>query len=160
MHSKEAAQECKSVLDTIETAFPQGMPELLGDNKLQETVGKAVELLPELWKQAGLQHEAMAAYRRALLSQWHLDADCCARIQKEFAILLLYGGVEAGAPSLAAQIDGSFVPKNNTEEAILLLMILLRKCCLRKIAWDPAVMDHLTFCTFSFWTIPCNSKAS
>lgn len=44
MHSKEAAQECKSVLDTIETAFPQGMPELLGDNKLQETVGKAVKI--------------------------------------------------------------------------------------------------------------------
>lgn len=141
----EAAQECKSVLDTIETVFPQGMPESLGDNKLQETVCKAVELLPELWKQAGLQHEAMAAYRRALLSPWNLDAHCCARIQKEFAILLLYGGVEAGAPSLAAQIDGSFVPKNNTEEAILLLLILLRKCCLRKIAWDPSVMDHLTF---------------
>lgn len=141
----EAAQECKSVLDTVETAFSQGMPEFLGDNKLQETVSKAVELLPELWKQAGLQQEAMAAYRRALLSQWNLDADCCARIQKEFSILLLYGGVEAGAPSLAAQIDGSFVPRNNIEEAILILMILLRKFCLRKISWDPAVMDHLTF---------------
>eukprot|EP01018_Ginkgo_biloba_P009327 Gb_01860 [translate_table: standard] len=141
----EAAQECKSVLDTVETVFPQGMPESFGDNKLQETVGKAVELLPELWKQAGLQQEAMAAYRRALLSHWNLDAECCARIQKEFAVMLLYGGVEAGAPSLAAQIDGSFVPKNNTEEAILLLMILLRKCCLQKISWDPAVMDHLTF---------------
>ena len=31
----EAAQECKSVLDTIETVFPQGMPESLGNNKLQ-----------------------------------------------------------------------------------------------------------------------------
>ncbi|XP_057857683.1 protein NPG1 isoform X2 [Cryptomeria japonica] len=141
----DAAQECKSVLDTVETVFPQGMADFSWDHKLHETVGKAVELLPQLWKQAGLQQEAMTAYRRALLSHWNLDADCCARIQKEFAVLLLYGGVEAGAPSLAAQIDGSFVPRNNTEEAILILMILLRKCCLNKIPWDPAVMDHLCF---------------
>uniref|UniRef100_A0A0D6R4J9 Uncharacterized protein n=1 Tax=Araucaria cunninghamii TaxID=56994 RepID=A0A0D6R4J9_ARACU len=141
----DAARECENVLLTLQTVFPSGMPDFISDNKLQETVSKAVELLPELLKQAGRQHDAMAAYRRALLTQWNLDADCCARIQKEFALLLLYGGVEAGAPSLSAQIDGSFVPRNNTEEAILILMILLRKCCLRKIAWDPAVMDHLTF---------------
>eukprot|EP00252_Welwitschia_mirabilis_P018567 TRINITY_DN4121_c0_g1_i2.p1 TRINITY_DN4121_c0_g1~~TRINITY_DN4121_c0_g1_i2.p1 ORF type:complete len:648 (+),score=143.15 TRINITY_DN4121_c0_g1_i2:965-2908(+) len=141
----EAAKECKNVLDTIETVFPQGIPDSLGDNKLQETVTKSVELLPELWKQAGYQQEAIAAYRHALLGHWNLDANSCARIQKEFAIMLLYGGVEASAPSLGSQIDGSFVPKNNVEEAILLLMILLRKCCLKKIDWDPTVMDHLAF---------------
>lgn len=141
----EAAQECKSVLDAVEKIFPQGIPDVLVDNKLQETVSKAVELLPELWKQARCYPEAMVAYRRALLSQWNLDNDCCARIQKEFAVFLLYGGVEVSAPSLAAQLDGSFVPKNNIEEAILLLMILLRKSYLGKIGRDPAVMEHFTF---------------
>eukprot|EP00262_Sarcandra_glabra_P018597 TRINITY_DN6739_c0_g3_i2.p1 TRINITY_DN6739_c0_g3~~TRINITY_DN6739_c0_g3_i2.p1 ORF type:complete len:701 (-),score=135.48 TRINITY_DN6739_c0_g3_i2:107-2209(-) len=141
----EAAQECKSVLDAVEKIFPQGIPDVLVDNKLQETVTKAVELLPELWKQAGCYQDAMSAYRRALLSQWNLDNECCARIQKSFAVFLLYGGVEASAPSLAAQIDGSFVPKSNLEEAILLLMVLLRKSYLGKTQWDPAVMEHFTF---------------
>lgn len=141
----DAAQECKGILDTIDVVFPQGMPDSLGESKLQETISNTVELLPELWKQAGLYHEAMPAYRRALLHQWNLNPECCARIQKEFAMLLLYGGVEAGAPSLASQGEGSFVPKNNLEEAILLLMIVLRKSSLRRIAWDSTVLEHLTF---------------
>eukprot|EP00249_Psilotum_nudum_P023409 c28861_g1_i3 orf=602-2323(+) len=141
----EAAQECKSILDTIESVFPQGIPESLSENKLQETVGMSVELLPELWKEAGLFQESLSSYRRALLCHWNLNAECCARIQKQFAVLLLYGGVEAGAPSLAAQIEGSFIPKNNLEEAILLLLILLRKCTLRIIPWDSIIMEHLSF---------------
>ncbi|KAL7240062.1 hypothetical protein ACSBR2_005844 [Camellia fascicularis] len=141
----EAAHECKSVLDAVEKIFYHGIPDVLVDNKLQETVSHAVELLPELWKQAGCDHEAMSAYRRALLSQWNLENDCCARIQKGFAVFLLYGGVEAGPPSLAVQIDGSYVPRNNLEEAILLLMILMRKSYLGKIEWDPSVVEHLTF---------------
>ncbi|KAL4202221.1 hypothetical protein AMTRI_Chr02g220000 [Amborella trichopoda] len=141
----EAAQECKSVLDAVEKIFPHGIPEILLDNKLQETVSKAVELLPDLWKQAGSHQEAASSYRRALLSQWNLDSECCARIQKAFALFLLYGGVEAGPPSLAYQTDGSFVPKNNLEEAILLLMILLRKSFLGKTEWDPSIMQHFTF---------------
>ncbi|KAI5073123.1 hypothetical protein GOP47_0011136 [Adiantum capillus-veneris] len=88
----DAALECKGILDTMDVVFPQGMPDSLGE-----------KLLPELWKQAGQYHEAMPAYRCALLHQWNLNPECCARIQKEFAILLLYGGVEAGAPSLASQ---------------------------------------------------------
>ncbi|RWR94376.1 tetratricopeptide repeat protein 7A-like protein [Cinnamomum micranthum f. kanehirae] len=144
--STEAAQECKNVLDAAEKIFPQGLLSgVLIDNKLQETVCTAVELLPELWKQAGRYSEAILAYRRALLSQWNLDAECCARIQKEFAVFLLYGGVQASAPSLAAQIDDSFVPKSNLEEAILLLMILLRKSYLGNTEWDPEVMEHFTF---------------
>ncbi|PKU63492.1 hypothetical protein MA16_Dca019301 [Dendrobium catenatum] len=63
-------------------------------------------------------------------------------IQKRFAVLLLYGGVEAGPPCLAAQTDGS---KNNLEEAILLLMILLKKWYLGQIQWDTSLMDHFTF---------------
>ncbi|CAL9082094.1 unnamed protein product [Musa acuminata var. zebrina] len=141
----EAAQECRSVLDAVEKIFQHGIPDVLVEQKLQETVSKAVELLPELWKQAGRYQEALASYRRALLSQWNLDDECCARIQKRFAVFLLYGGVEASPPSLASQIDGSFVPKNNLEEAILLLIILLRKWYLGKTQWDPSVIEHLSF---------------
>ncbi|KAJ1431152.1 Tetratricopeptide-like helical domain superfamily [Sesbania bispinosa] len=141
----EAASDCKSILDAVEKIFYQGIPDIQVDNKLQEIVSHAVELLPELWKQAGGYDEAISAYRRALLSQWNLDNDCCARIQKSFVVFLLYSGVEASPPSLAVQIEGAYVPKNNLEEAILLLMILIRKFCLGKAEWDPSVMEHLTF---------------
>lgn len=141
----EAIDECKAVLDTMEKLFPQGIPEMVTENKLQETLNLAAELLPELLKQADNYNEVTAAYRRALLSQWNLDNDCCARIQKRFAVFLLYSGVEAGPPSLAAQIDGSYVPRNNLEEAILLLMILTRKYYLGKTKWDQSVMNHLGF---------------
>ncbi|KAJ4834863.1 Protein npg1 [Turnera subulata] len=142
---KDAAEECKSVLDAVEKIFQQGIPDVQVDSRLQVTVSQAVELLPELWKKAGCYSEAITAYRRALLSQWNLSNECCARIQKEFAVFLLHGGVEAGPPSLAAQVDGSYVPKNNLEEAVLLLMILIRKFNLGKIKWDPSVMEHLKF---------------
>ncbi|KAG0448421.1 hypothetical protein HPP92_027840 [Vanilla planifolia] len=141
----EAAQECKSILDAVEKMFRHGIPDVLVEIKLQETVSKAVELLPELWKQAGQYHEALASYRRALFGQWNLGEECCVRIQKRFAVLLLYGGVEAGSPCLAAQTEGSFVPKNNLEEAILLLMILLKKWYVGRIQWDSSLVDHFTF---------------
>ncbi|CAD6269824.1 unnamed protein product [Miscanthus lutarioriparius] len=141
----EAAKQCKSVLDAVESIFQCGIPGVMVEQKLHETVSKSVELLPELWKQAGAYQEALASYRRALLSQWNLDDECCTRIQKRFAVFLLYGGVEVAPPSLASQTEGSFVPRNNLEEAILLLMILLKKWFLGKTHWDPSVMEHLTF---------------
>ncbi|EOA26674.1 hypothetical protein CARUB_v10022752mg [Capsella rubella] len=141
----EAAHECRSVLDSVEKIFQQGIPDAQVDNKLQETVSHAVELLPALWKESGDYQEAIAAYRRALLSQWNLDNDCCARIQKDFAVFLLHSGVEASPPSLGSQIEGSYIPRNNLEEAILLLMILLKKFNLGKAKWDPSVFEHLTF---------------
>ncbi|KAL5099837.1 hypothetical protein RYX36_004164 [Vicia faba] len=141
----EAANDCKQILDAVEKIFYQGILDFQVDNKLQEIVSHAVELLPELWKQGGCYDEAISAYRRALLSQWNLDNECCSRIQKSFVVFLLYSGVEASPPSLAVQIDGSYVPKNNLEEAILLLMILIRKFCNGKIKWDPSIMEHLTF---------------
>ncbi|OAY60689.1 protein NPG1 [Manihot esculenta] len=141
----DAANECQNVLDAAEKIFQQGIPDVQVDNRLQDTINQAVELLPELWKQAGCYEEATSAYRRALLSQWNLDNECCARIQKGFAIFLLHSGVEAGPLSLAAQIDGSYVPKHNLEEAVLLLMILIRKFYLGKTEWDPSVMEHLMF---------------
>ena len=108
----EAAKQCKSVLDAVESIFQCGIPGVMVEQKLQETVSRSVELLPELWKQAGAYQEALASYRRALLSQWNLDDECCTRIQKRFAVFLLYGGVEASPPSLASQTEGSFVPRN------------------------------------------------
>ncbi|XP_043691830.1 protein NPGR2-like [Telopea speciosissima] len=143
---REAAQSCTVILDIVESALPEGLPENFHtDCKLQEALNKAVELLPELWKLAGFPNEAILSYRRALLHHWNLDVETTARIQKEFAIFLLYSGCDANPPDLRSQIEGSFVPKSNIEEAVLLLMILLRKFALKRIEWDPSVMDHLSF---------------
>ncbi|KAL0720288.1 hypothetical protein Bca4012_034887 [Brassica carinata] len=141
----EAAQECKSVLDSVEKIFQQGISDAQVDTRLQETVSHAVELLPMLWKESGDYQEAISAYRRALLSQWNLDNDSCARVQKDFAVFLLHSGVEASPPSLGSQVEGSYIPRNNLEEAILLLMILLKKFNQGKAKWDPSVIEHLTF---------------
>ncbi|CAA6655315.1 unnamed protein product [Spirodela intermedia] len=143
---KEAAQLCGTLLDTVEAALPKGLPENFGvDCKLHDTLVRAVELLPELWKLAGFSQEAISSYRRALITYWNLSAETVAKIQKEFAIFLLHGGCYANPPNLRSQMDVSFIPRNNFEEAILLLMILLRKFALNKIEWDPTIIDHLTF---------------
>ncbi|KAJ4969172.1 hypothetical protein NE237_015873 [Protea cynaroides] len=143
---REAAQSCKVILDTVESALPEGLPENFGTfYKLQETLNEAIELLPELWKLAGFPNEAILSYRRALLHHWNLGVKAIARTQKEFAIFLLYSGSDASLPTVRSQIEGSFVPSNNIEEAVLLLMILLRKFSLQWIEWDPSIMDHLSF---------------
>ncbi|XVF58493.1 hypothetical protein PTKIN_Ptkin07bG0070400 [Pterospermum kingtungense] len=141
----EAAQDCTNVLDAVGRIFPQGILEVQVENHMQETVSKAIELLPELWKQAGNHQEAINAYRRALLHLWNLDNECAARIQKAFAVFLLHSGLDASPPSLGAQIDGAYVPKNNLEEAVLLLMVLIRKVHQSTIQWDPSIMDYLIY---------------
>lgn len=142
----EAAQSCKVILDTVESALPEGLPEnFAADCKLQETLSKVVELLPELWKLASSPQEAILSYRQALLHNWNLDMETTTKIEKEFAIFLLYSGSDASPPNLRSQMEGSFVPRNNIEEAILLLMILLRKFVLKRISWDPSIIDHLSF---------------
>jgi hypothetical protein len=142
----EAAQSCKVILDVVESSLPGGLPQNFGaDCKLHDIVSKSVELLPELWKFADCQHEAILSYRWALLSHWKLDIETTAKIQKEFAVYLLYCGDEASPTNLRFQMDSSFTPKNNLEEAILLLMILLRKVSLKRIEWDPSILDHLSF---------------
>ncbi|KAL8226624.1 hypothetical protein R6Q57_016456 [Mikania cordata] len=138
----DAAEECKKVLDAVEKIFPHGIPDGFVETKLQETISRAVELLPQLWTEAGCYDEAVGSYRRALLTHWNLDNDSCARIQHNFAVFLLYSGVHVGPPT---QIEGTYVPKNHLEEAILLLMILMRKFSLGKAKWDPSVVEHLTF---------------
>ncbi|GFY81713.1 no pollen germination related 2 [Actinidia rufa] len=143
---EEAAQSCKVILDTVESALPEGLPEhYIADCKLQETLNKAVELLPELWKLSWAPQEIILSYRRALLYHWNLDVETKAKIEKEFAIYLLYSGCDATPPNLRSQTEGSFVPRNNMEEAVLLLLILLRKFVLRNIEWDPSILDHLSF---------------
>uniref|UniRef100_A0A3N7FKU5 MalT-like TPR region domain-containing protein n=2 Tax=Populus trichocarpa TaxID=3694 RepID=A0A3N7FKU5_POPTR len=143
---EEAAQSCKVILDTIETALPEGIPESVSaDCKLQDILNKAVELLPELWKLTGSPQEAILSYRRALLYYWNLDTETTSKIEKELAVFLLYSGSDASPPNLRSQVDGSFVPRNNIEEAILLLLILLRKFAVKKIEWDPTIMYHLSF---------------
>ncbi|XP_024981738.1 protein NPGR2-like [Cynara cardunculus var. scolymus] len=144
---KEAAQSCKVILDVVESSLPDGLPENFGaDCKLQETLNKAVELLPELWQLADSPQEAILSFRRALLHHWNLDEETIAKIGKDFAVFLLYsGGKDAIPPNLRSQMDSSFVPRNNIEEAILLLMILLKKINLKKIEWDPSVIDHLSY---------------
>lgn len=146
---KEAAESCKVILDIVESSLPEGLPENFGaDCKLQETLNRAVELLPELWKLAGSPQEAALSFRRALLHHQNLNVETTANIQKEFVVFLLYnGGEEAAPPNLRSQMDSSFVPRNNIEEAILLLMILLRKVSLKMIEWDPMVLDHLSYAT-------------
>ncbi|XP_048129095.1 protein NPGR2 isoform X2 [Rhodamnia argentea] len=142
----DAAQSCKIILDTVESALPDGLPaSFKTDFKIQEILNKVVELVPELLKLAGDFQEAILLYRRALLYHWNLEVETAAKIQKEFAIFLLYSGVEASPPNLRSQIDSSFGPRNNIEEAVLLLLILLRKCALGMIKWDSSIMDHLTF---------------
>ncbi|XP_047339261.1 protein NPG1-like [Impatiens glandulifera] len=140
----EAAQECKKVLDGVEKIFSNGIPEVMVDTRLQETVSRAVELLPELMRQIGCFQGTLAAYRSALLTQWNLDNDCCARIQKSFAVFLLYSGMDVTPPSLSVPIEGQYVPKNNLEEAILVLMIVMKKVSQGKVKWDPSVLEHLT----------------
>ncbi|XP_057794323.1 LOW QUALITY PROTEIN: protein NPGR1 [Salvia miltiorrhiza] len=142
---KEAARECKIILDTVESALPHGIyGEVNGDSKLLEMFHRALELLPKLWLQAGSLDEAIAAYRRALLRPWNLDPQRLAKVQKDLAATLLYGGVEASIPSEFKPIGATF-PDSSMEESILLLFILMQKVVYGEIEWDPEIMDHLTF---------------
>ncbi|XP_062112139.1 protein NPGR2-like isoform X2 [Humulus lupulus] len=50
---EEAAQTCKVILDTVEFALPDGLPEnFTSDCKLQDTLSRAVESLLEFWSSA------------------------------------------------------------------------------------------------------------
>lgn len=129
----EAADECKIIMDIVESALPSGMPDgISGFSKLQDIFHKALELLPLLWKKAGNLHQTIASYRRALFRPWNLDPQRLAVTQKSLALVLLYASVEA-------------CPKANIEEAIVLLMLLVKKMVVGDIQWDPELMDHLTY---------------
>ncbi|XP_071711112.1 protein NPGR1 [Rutidosis leptorrhynchoides] len=141
---KEAAKECKMILDIVESALPNGIPKSIAqDCKLQEMFHKALELLPKLWIEAGVLNEAIISYRRALVKPWNLDPQRLSTLQKDLAAILLYGGVEATLPE-AKPWDPPY-PKTNTEEALVLLFILMRKVSCGEINWDPEIISHLTF---------------
>ncbi|KAI3794996.1 hypothetical protein L1987_37639 [Smallanthus sonchifolius] len=142
---KEAAESCRIILETIESALPDGFLDFSSYFKLQEIVNKSVELLPELWKLANDPQSTISSYRRALLYYWNLDNKTRMNIEKEFAIFLLYSGCDANPPNLKSQMESSYAPKNNLEEAILLLLILLRKIVIGMIEWDPSIFYHLSF---------------
>lgn len=134
------------ILDTVESALPEGIPEnYTADCKFQEIINKAVELLPGLWVLSWAPEEAILSYRRALLYHWNLDMETRTKIEKDFAVFLLYSGTDASPPNLRSQMESSFVPRNNIEEAALLLLILLRKFANKKIGWDPTILYHLSF---------------
>ncbi|KAF5740613.1 tetratricopeptide repeat protein 7A [Tripterygium wilfordii] len=144
-HCREAAKECTIIIDVVESALPNGMPGgIVQDCKLQEIFHKALDLLPYLWIRACLLNEAISAYRRALVKQWNLDPQRLASVQKDLAALLLYGGVEASFPR-HLQGWGPNIPKSNTEEAILLLLVLMEKVAYAEIKWDEEIMNHLTY---------------
>ncbi|XWS24111.1 hypothetical protein CRYUN_Cryun28dG0072800 [Craigia yunnanensis] len=144
-HFREAAKECKVILDIVEVALPNGMrEEIVEDCKLQEMFHKALELLPNLWIKAGFLDEAITAYRRALVKPWNLDPQRISSVQKDLAATLLYGGVETSLPP-HLQVWGSTTPNGNIEEAILLLLVLMQKVAFGEIKWDAEIMDHLTF---------------
>lgn len=140
--SSEAAKECKIILDIVESALPNGMLQKISEHsKLQEMFHKALELLPQLWIKAGSVSEAIIAYRRALVKPWNLEPQKLASVQKNLAVTLLYGGVEATLPP----VWGPFAPKDNVEEAILLLLVLMEKVAHKDVEWDEEVMDHLSY---------------
>lgn len=133
------------IVDIVESALPTGMPAKMSkDNRMQEMFHKALELLPKLWKEAGCLDEAIIAYRRALVKPWNLHPYRLASAQKDLAAILIYGGIEVALPP-QLQICGPTTPRNNLEEAILLLFILIRKASCNDIEWDPEIMDHLSF---------------
>ncbi|KAL1170592.1 hypothetical protein V6Z11_A05G223600 [Gossypium hirsutum] len=143
-HIKEAAKECKLILDVVEAALPNGMHEgIAEDCKLQEMFHRALELLPNLWIKIGYLNEAITAYRRALIKPWNLDSQRLASVQKNLAAILLYGGVETSLPP-PLRVWGLTTP-NCIEEAILLLLALMQKVAFGEIKWDAEIMDHLNF---------------
>ncbi|XP_021752037.1 protein NPGR2-like isoform X2 [Chenopodium quinoa] len=143
---EEAAQSCQVIVETVESAIPEGLNGRFSTHcKMQETLDSTVELQPELWKLALSPNKAISSYRHALLYNWNLDMGTQARIEKEFAIFLLYSGTDASPPTLCFQVEGAYVPSDNIEEAILLLLLLLKKFLQRRIDWDPSIVDHLSF---------------
>ncbi|KAG9144158.1 hypothetical protein Leryth_026086 [Lithospermum erythrorhizon] len=142
---KEAAAECKLILDIVDSALPNGMPVGIRDDyKVQEMFHRALELLPKLWVEAGFMDEAVVAYRRALTKPWNLKPHRLAMVQKDLAVLLLYGSIEATSGPQVEVLELKS-PKTTTEEAILLLFILMRKLLYDEMEWDQEIMDHLTF---------------
>ncbi|XP_057720829.1 protein NPGR1-like [Arachis stenosperma] len=141
----EAANTCSIILDMVESALPNGMPDGIAEEcKLQDMFHRAIELLPTLWIKAGNLDEAVMAYRRALIKPWNMEPGKLASMQKDLATTLLYCGAEVDLPP-QLQARSPATPKSNIEEAILLLLVLMAKMVVQEIQWDSETADHLTF---------------
>lgn len=131
----------------MESEIPAGLPDAWGRTRLADQLSRSVLLLPTLLLQSNHTSDALLAYRRSLLRfSWCLTSHDLVHIMKTFAVLLLYAGVEAPRTTLPpAHVENAFTPKNNTEEGILLLMILLRIMNKQQGYFDATVFEHLTF---------------
>lgn len=131
------------MLDTIERTTPAGLPD---KTRMAEMLSNLVKLLPELLLQMGSTSDAMVAYRRSLLRfSFCLNSHDLMHVMQTFAILLLYSGIEALPASSGPFVEGVFTPKNNSEEGILLLMILLRIMKKEQGHFDSStVVEHLS----------------
>jgi tetratricopeptide repeat protein 7 len=142
----DAAEECRTIIEIVESAWPFGVPEGTSENcKLIDTFHSALEYLPKLWMRSGCFEQAIIAYRRALARSWNLDSQRSANLQKDLAVTLLYCGIEVKFPQEFCQKKNLVAPGNNIEEAILLLLILTRKLSLQEIKWDPDLVNHLMY---------------
>lgn len=71
----DAAEECKTIIDIVESAWLNGVPEGTSEEcKLIEMFHSA---LPKLWMRSGCFEEAFIAYRRALVRPWNFDSQIC-----------------------------------------------------------------------------------
>ena len=142
----DAAEECRTIIDIIESAWPYGVPDGTAEEcKLIDIFHLALEYLPKLWMRSGCFDETIIANRKALAKPWNLDSQRSANLQKDLAVTLLYCGVEVKFPQEFAQERNLVSPGNNIEEAILLLLILTRKLSLQEIKWDPELVNHLMY---------------
>ncbi|TVU48037.1 hypothetical protein EJB05_07659 [Eragrostis curvula] len=142
----DAAEECKIIIDIVESAWPCGVPDGASEDcKLIDIFHSALEYLPKLWMRSGCFDQAITAYRRALARSWNLDSQRSANLQKDLAVTLLYCGTEVKFPQEFGQKRNLVTPGNNIEEAILLLLILTRKLALQEIKWDPDLVNYLMY---------------
>ncbi|KAJ6404951.1 hypothetical protein OIU84_013012 [Salix udensis] len=87
--SKEAAKECRIILNIVESSLPNGMPEGIGEDcKLEEMFHKALELLPALWSKAGLLDESYC-FLPAVEARHPLPASPQSNIEEAILLLLV-----------------------------------------------------------------------
>jgi tetratricopeptide repeat protein 7 len=95
----DAAEECKTIIDIAEPAWPYGAPDGTTEEcKLMDIFHSALEYLPKLWIRSYCFEEAIIAYGRTLAKPWSLDSQRSANLQKDLAVTLLYCGVEVKFP--------------------------------------------------------------
>ncbi|KAE8804152.1 tetratricopeptide repeat protein 7A [Hordeum vulgare] len=92
----DAAEECKTIIDIVESAWLNGVPE--GTSKECKMIEMFHSTLPKLWMRSGCFEEAFIAYRIALVRPWNLDSQRSANLQKERAVTLLCCGVDVKFP--------------------------------------------------------------